>query len=187
MFRRSLLLFTAMALAALAVVAGPALSSKPYRPDAVDFELTVPNPTAKAASAKGMYTSPALKAPKRFNVVGMRWKGSAEDVHLELRVRKDGGAWTGWQEVEAAGDHAPDPGTGEKTIASASAPAWAGQADYVQFRAERPLPGAKLHFVNTTGTSTAKDRRVTALRTTINKGVAALSGAGQPNANAAEA
>jgi hypothetical protein len=188
MVRRTLLLFTAMALAALALVAGPAISSKPYRPHAVDFELAVPAPAAaKAAGAHGTYTSPALKAPKRFNVVGMRWKGSAEHAHLELRVRKEGGTWTDWQEVEAVGDHAPDPRTGEKSATSASAPAWAGQADYVQFRSERPLPGAKFHFVNTTGTATAKDRRVTAFRNTINKGVVALAGAGQPTANAAEA
>jgi hypothetical protein len=171
--KRTLLPLLALAGCALAVVAGPALSARPYRPAPVDFELAAPPVEPTAARAGREYVSAPLRAPKRFNVVGMRWRGSARNAHLHVRVRRDGGRWSRWAELDADTADGPDRGTGEPVV-SASAPAWAGHADWVQYRSERPLPAARLHFVNTTGTATAGERRLTALRRTVNSGVVAL-------------
>jgi hypothetical protein len=181
---RTLPLLAALIVTVLAVVAGPALSAKPYRPDPVDFELAAPAAEPTAASGDREYVSPPLRAPKRFNLVGFRWRGSGDHAHLRVRVKRDGGAWTKWQELEADTADGPDAGRGEPVRQGMSAPAWAGQADWIQYRSERRLPGARLHFVNTTGTATAADRRLTAFRRTVNGGVVAVLK--PPSAHAAE-
>ena len=134
--------------AAAVVAAAPAASAQPK---AHDFELSVPNPSAHAAQAGGSYKSPKLHAPGRFNTVGMRWRGGSARVELKMRVKKSGGKWTRWQAVESQSGDAPDPRTGEPTPYNVTAPAWAGQSDWVQFKANRPISGATFHFVEATG------------------------------------
>ena len=186
---RTLLLLAAVVVGALAAVAGPALSASPYRPDPVDFEIAAPTAKLNAARGHREYVSPKIRAPKRFNLVGLRWRGSAQDTHVRVRVRDGRGRWSHWHDLPAGPAEGPDAAGGEPIARAASAPAWAGQADWVQYRSERRLPGVRLHFVNTTGTATAADRRRTRLRKTINAGflkAAKLPGALVPNARAAE-
>ena len=147
-----LLAIAAALVCALAVLAGPALSGERWRPDPVDFELAPP--AGAAAAASGRVTSRPLRAPKRFNLVGLRWRGTAEPT-LALRVRKRGERWSRWQPLEAHADHNPDPRTGERGVA-ASDPLWVGEADEVQYRLSRRVPGLRLHFVNVQGTATAR-------------------------------
>src|SRR4051812_30781820 len=47
--------------------------------------------------------SPVLRAPRRFDLVGVRG-GPAE---LELRTRRRGGVWSPWAPLPAHGGHAP--------------------------------------------------------------------------------
>jgi hypothetical protein len=135
------LLATAAALIC-APVALPAVATaetgKPF-----DFEIA-PRPTATAAAAK--VVSPRLATARRFNLVGMRWLGTAEPA-ITVRVRRPGGGWSRWQEIEAHADHNPDPRRGER-MAAASDPLWVGSADAVQYRMSRPVQGLRLHFVN---------------------------------------
>ena len=182
---RTLPLLAALIVGVLATLAGPALSAKPYRPEPVDFELAASAAEPTVARGEREYVSPPLRAPKRFNLVGLRWRGTADHAHLRVRVKREGGRWTGWRELQTGSSEGPDRGRGERAVAGLSAPAWAGQADWVQYRSERRLPGARLHFVNTTGTATAADRRLTAFRRTVNGGVTALLT--PPSARAAEA
>ena len=161
------------ALAALLAVAAPALSARPYVPRPIDFELAAP-PGARAARP-GPVTSPPLRAPKRFNIVGLRWRGAGE-ARVSLRVRAAGGRWSPWRAVQAEPSDGPDPGRGEPARGGASAPLWAGQADWVQFRSSRALPGARLHFVNSTGTATAAERARTAVRRVASRGLMAVAG-----------
>ena len=118
----------------------------------------------KVSSARGdrEYVSPALRAPKRFN-----WSacaGAAAREHAHLRVR--GTRRRPLDPVARAADRerrGPRPRPRRAPPGSASAPAWAGQADWVQYRSERRLPGA-IHFVNTTArppATAAARRRVT--------------------------
>ena len=156
------LLASAAALALLlgiGLVAGPALSLSRYRPDSVDFELA-PGGSAKSA---------VVRAPKRFNLVGLRWRGAAKPG-IVLRTRTAGGRWSRWVRLETQGKDdpdGPDPGRGEPDVA-VSDPVWAGQADAVQYRLSRPVRGLRLHFVNVEGSATATDRFRTAIRRSVN-------------------
>ena len=131
------------------------------------------------AARAGRVLSPALRAPHRFNLVGLRWRGRAEP-RLTVRVRRDGRRWSRWQALEAHADHNPDPRSGERSVA-ASDPLWVGEADQVQYALSRRVPGLRLHFVNVNGTATAGERVTTALRRVANTAVgtvaAALGGA----------
>jgi hypothetical protein len=86
-------------------------------------------------------TSRVLRAPRRFDVLGVR---GARAVRLEVRVRRDAGQWSRWVPLAVHGDHAPDTGTGER----ASDPVWAGGCDELQLRAARaPRGRLRMHFV----------------------------------------
>jgi hypothetical protein len=88
-------------------------------------------------------TSRVLRAPRRFDVLGVR---GPRAVHgrLEVRVRRRGGRWSPWVALAVHGDHAPDTGSGER----ASDPVWAGGCDELQLRAPGPLRAKlRVHFV----------------------------------------
>src|SRR5687767_5330926 len=126
--------------AVLAITAAPALSVRPYVPAPVDFEMAAPARTATVAAA-GRVVSPVLRAPKRFNLAGLRWRGHRH-VDVALRARREGGRWSRWTPVGSHGEDGSDP-------------AWFGDADYIQYRLSRRVPGVRIHFVNALGTSTA--------------------------------
>ena len=168
------LLLSAAVLVCVAAVAvtSPALSADRWRPSAVDFELA---PKASAAAAGGAVRSRALRAPRRFNLVGLRWRGRSEP-RIALRVRSRGGRWSRWAALDAHAEHRPDAGSGERSAAGASAPLWVGEADHVQYRLSRRVPGLRLHFVNVKGSGTAGERVRTAVSRTANAAVGSLAG-----------
>ena len=108
------------------------------------------------AASAGRVRSAPLRAPARFNLVGLRWRGRSEPS-VAVRVRRDGGAWSRWKSLEAHADHNPDPRRGERSVA-ASDPLWVGEADALQYRLSRRVPGLRLHFVNVNGTATPAER-----------------------------
>ncbi len=67
-----------------------------------------------------------------------------------MRIRRPGRGWSRWQALEAHSDHAPDPGTGERSRRSTD-PLWVGRADGVQYQLSRRVSGLRLHFVNVAG------------------------------------
>jgi hypothetical protein len=156
---------------AMAAVAAPALSGARWRPQPLDFELA---PPAGAQAAGGDVVSRPLRAPRRFNLVGLRWRGRAEP-RVAVRVRRSGRRWSRWLALDSHAEHGPDPSRGERTV-GASAPLWAGDADQVQYRLSRRVPGLRLHFVNVKGTATAADRARTALRRAANGAAVAVAG-----------
>ena len=89
----------------------------------VDFERAAPAGRASAT----------LTTPRPFNLVGLRWRGSARP-DIELRVLRHGGRWGRCQHL---GAHAQ----------GGSDPAWVGRARTVQYRLGRRVPGLRLHFV----------------------------------------
>jgi hypothetical protein len=155
----ALLVCTALALAA------PGLSTRAYVPDVVEFELSVPPRPAGVAASDGFVSSP-IDTPKRFNLVGLSWRGSAEPA-IAVRARRDGDEWTRWTPATGDGKR----GHGRST----SAPVWVGEADWVQYRMSRGVPGLKLHFVNTTGTATATDRLLTGIRRVAHAAVVSVA------------
>jgi hypothetical protein len=106
---------------------------------AADFELA---PAAlHAAAADRPVTSAPLRAPQRFDLVGLRWSSGGAAPVVRVRVRRDGHAWSRWFNL-APGDSGP----------RASDPLWTGGADVVQYRLSHAVRGLRLHFVNARGT-----------------------------------
>jgi hypothetical protein len=133
------------------LLAGAAQAS----PGASDFEMRGPAAGAVAAGT-GAYRSHVLRAPRRFDLVGMRWRGRLHPT-ISLRARKAGGSWTKWTRVPSDPDDAPDGGV----HGGFSAPVWTGDADLVQYKLSRRVPGLRLHFVDVPSST----RRALAART----------------------
>jgi hypothetical protein len=131
---------------ALALGAATSLSSLLARPLAA-----FPRDAPARPSAFGMDVGPAdfegvtsrvLRAPRRFDVLGVR--GARAVRGLEVRVRRGGGRFSPWVPLAVHGDHAPDTGSGER----ASDPVWAGGCDELQLRAAAPPKAPlRMHFV----------------------------------------
>src|SRR5918996_126534 len=159
-------------LGGFALVAAPALSLRPYMVGAVDFERGIPKakriskPAVAAARAAHpgekppRWTSPAIEAPHRFDLVGV----AREMREVEIRAREHGGRWSEWVEQED--------GT----------PIYVDGADQVQVRAAF-RPRGRMHFVNVSGTSGGlADRLLNSARRAIN--TAFISVASTPVAQA---
>jgi hypothetical protein len=158
----------------LVALASPALSLREYRPDVVEFEMPAPATGLGSSDVHG-FVSREVRAPKRFDLVGFSWEGDAQPA-IALRVRRDGGTWSAWTPVPSHADGAPDPQSDERGPGRVSQPVWAGQSDSIQYRFSKRPPGLRLHFINTTGTSTTFDRVQTKVRGLANDGVIALAG-----------
>jgi hypothetical protein len=162
--RTRLLALLAVALCvALAWVAAPALSLRPYMPAAVDFEQRlpaamrmagpIPDDHARAAAAEPGWISPVVEAPHEFDLVGI----AKEMRAVQIRARDQGGEWSEWVE-SAAGD-----------------PVYFGGADELQVRADF-RPAGTLHYVNVSGTAGgAADRALNEVRGAINSAVISVA------------
>jgi N-acetylmuramoyl-L-alanine amidase len=116
------------ALAAAAVSLRPAVPALASGDDHV-FELELDGVRATAASAGGWHTTPVLRAPRRFDLVGLVWaRGSHAEAQLRARLR--GGRWTRWVTLHPLGDHGPDRGP----LPAGTDPAFVGAADELQLR-----------------------------------------------------
>jgi hypothetical protein len=133
------------AAATLVCVLIPGSAALAAGPRPVDFELAPGASATASTAAGGGVVSRPLETPRRFNLVGLRWRGRAE-LDVELRVRRTG-RWSRWEHLDAHADHNPDPRRGERR-AVASDPIWVGRAGAVQYRLSRPAPGLRLHFVD---------------------------------------
>ena len=160
----------------LGAVAAPALSLRPWRAEPVDFSLT-PSPDAvlgkSSARGAGLVSQP-LRAPKRFNLVGLTWSDGRAEPGVAVRTRRDDGEWSAWATLNAHSADGPDPGA-EPRARGASAPSWVGEADWVQYRVSERPRGLRLHFVNVEGTATAADRARSAVRRVASTGAATLA------------
>jgi hypothetical protein len=142
MLRRRLNRREALGLGAAAVAAGAVRPRAAFaRAPAALFELAIEGEGARA-SAAGWRTTRVLRAPRRFDLMGLRWaRGSRLDA--QVRVRRQGGSWSRWAALHPAGDHRPDgadapPGTD---------PAWTGAADLFQLRLRGHAHGLRARFV----------------------------------------
>ena len=150
---------------ALAWVAAPALSLRPYISGAVDFESAIPAAKRMAPAAVASvrsahprqkaprWISPPIRAPHPFDLVGV----AREMRTVQIRVRDGDGHWSDWVDQ--------DDGT----------PIYVGGADTAQVRA--PFrPHGQLHFVNVSGTSGGPiDRLVNSAGHAINAAVISVA------------
>src|SRR3954447_14849434 len=145
------------AVAALCLLGAVAAPAHPLH--AADFELAPAAPAVHAAG--GGYVSRPLRAPRRFDLLGMRWRGSAKPA-ISVRVRERGGHWSRWAELDVDPGDAPDPEEG--TSRGITAPLWTGASNWVQYRLSRSVPGLRIHFVSSTGTA---GHRATAAQSSV--------------------
>ena len=155
----------ALTLGAALALAAPGLSARPFVPEVVEFELAAPPAPAGVAAGSG-FVSPPVKAGKRFNLVGLSWRSGTTPA-IALRARREGDDWSRWTPVGEDGVRSP--------ARSTSSPVWVGEADWVQYRMSRQVPGLRLHFVNSTGTATAEDRLLNGLRRAVNSAVISIA------------
>jgi hypothetical protein len=101
------------------------------------FGLDVPGAAFRGGRATGV-----LRAPRRFDLLGVRGAG-VHGAGLEVRTRRTGAAWSPWVSFGHGAGHAPDGGG----VHAASDPVWAGGADELELRSARPLGGLRVHFV----------------------------------------
>lgn len=145
-------------------LAAPALSSRPFVPRAVEFEQAL-DARGWTRAAADRWHSPAIRAPKRFDLIGLRWRAAGAPGAVHIRVRDAQAGWGRWTQMAAG--HTGGGGT---------EPVWAGGADAYQLRVARRPRGLRARFVNATGSATAADRLRTALRRVAHGALAALAG-----------
>jgi hypothetical protein len=108
-----------------------------------------------SASGAGWRTTRVLAAPRRFDLIGLRWaRGSRAEA--QVRTRRRGGAWTRWAALHVMGDHGPD---GARAIAGTD-PAFVGAADEFQLRLRGNPRALRARFVRALPTASVA-RRVT--------------------------
>jgi hypothetical protein len=118
--------------------AAPAIAA---RPESL-FEMSLDGAVEARASTAGWRTTPVLRAPRRFDLVGLVWaRGS--DAQAQLRARRRGGRWTDWVSLHTMGDHGPDRGR----MPAGTDPAFVGAADEFQLRLRGAPSALRARFV----------------------------------------
>ena len=137
--RRRLNRREAIGLGAAALAAGALRPRSALAAGTSLFELSLDEGAAHVA---GWRTTPVLRAPRRFDLIGLRW---ARGGHLDaqVRARRRGGGWTPWLSLPGAGDHAPD---GARAPAGTE-PAYTGAADLFQLRLRGSARNLRARFV----------------------------------------
>jgi hypothetical protein len=120
----------------------------------LDFE-----PLAASAAGAGWRTTRVLRAPRRFDLIGLRWaRGSRAEA--QVRARRRGGRWTEWAALHVMGDHGPD---GARAVAGTD-PAFVGAADEFQLRLRGNPRALRARFVRALPTATLARRLTERLR-----------------------
>ena len=129
------------ALAAATAGLRPAVPALAARPDAL-FEMRLDGATGARAASAGWWTTGVIRAPRRFDLMGLVWE---RDSHAEaqMRARRRGGRWTRWVALHPSGDHGPDRG---RTPAGTD-PAFVGAADEFQLRVRGAPRALRARFV----------------------------------------
>jgi hypothetical protein len=156
--RRPLTRRQALQAGAVVAAAGalrPAAPTFAARPALFELDLAdLGDGGASAASAGGWRTSAVLRAPRRFDLVGLRWaRGSRAEAMV--RARRRGGRWTRWAHLHELGDHGPD---GGRRGPAGTDPAFVGAADELQLRLRGTPRGLRARFVRAVPTATAAQR-----------------------------
>jgi hypothetical protein len=99
------------------------------------FELALDDHSAHAATTTWR-TSAVIDAPRRFDLVGLRWRGRST-LQAQVRTRRHGGRWTEWFPLPPS-HGAGVPGTD---------PAFRGAADELQPRMRGAARHLRLRFV----------------------------------------
>ena len=130
---------------------------------------------ASAAGAGGWWTSPVLRAPRRFDLIGLRWANGSH-AEAQVRARRRGGKWTRWVTLHPTGDHGPDRGR----VPAGTDPAFTGAADEYQLRLRGAPRALRARFVRALPTATVARRLARRLRNRRGARAAKVPQAGAP-------
>jgi hypothetical protein len=89
----------------------------------------------------------SAKAPERFNLVGLHWRGEGT---VEFRTRALGGRWSGWHPAAPEAEDRPDVGTGERGREASwnlGNPWWVGPSDRIEYRTRGAVRRLRAFFV----------------------------------------
>ena len=107
--------------------------------EAVD--VAIPLPPSSFRRRRGLLTTRPLRAPRRLDVLGFRWR-APRDARLELRTRRRG-RWSKWVALPSAADHGPDRATRPRATEAAAV----GGARVFQLRATHPVHDLHAHGI----------------------------------------
>jgi hypothetical protein len=124
------------------------------------FELDLDGELTAAAASAGWRTTRVLRAPRRFDLIGLRWARSSR-AEAQVRARRRGGEWTRWAALHPTGDHGPDRG---RQAPAGTDPAFVGAADEFQLRLRGNPRGLRARFVRALPTATVARRAGDRLR-----------------------
>jgi N-acetylmuramoyl-L-alanine amidase len=125
------------------------------RPAVFELDLT----REQASAAGGWRTTKVILAPRRFDLIGLRWaRGSSAEV--EVRARRRRGEWTPWVKLHTARGHGPD----HSRAPAGTDPAFTGTADEFQLRLRGNPRALRARFVRALPTATAAQRLSERLR-----------------------
>jgi hypothetical protein len=134
---RKLLVFSAVAVAALPLQALPASAEAP------------PSPQVLSAPVPGGASS-TVELPGRVDMAGVSYTG-APGTDVELRASDDGTTWTPWTDLGDGAAEGPDRQSEEFASSSrrTTQPVWTGAARYVQVRGD--VTDVEVHGVDVKG------------------------------------
>jgi N-acetylmuramoyl-L-alanine amidase len=153
--RRRLNRREAIGLGAAALAGGALRPRSAFAAGTSLFELKIDEGAAHVA---GWRTTNVLHAPRRFDLMGLRWARGGT-LEAQVRARRRRGSWTPWMPLHRSGDHAPD---GARAPAGTE-PAYTGAADVFQLRLRGSARGLRARFVRAQPTARAA-RHVTGRR-----------------------
>jgi flagellar hook assembly protein FlgD len=87
------------------------------------------------------------RAPLRFNMVGLHWRGSGS---VSFRTRSVSGAWSTWQPARPEAEDLPDRDTGEARAGRGwklGNPYWTGPADAIAYRVTGEATRLRAFFI----------------------------------------
>jgi hypothetical protein len=116
------------------------------RPRVDEFGMAVRTAAVARTAAFGMRVTSAVLSPaRRFDLVGLRWRGAGELEGGRLRTRVNG-RWRRWVPLASAGDHGPDRGP----LLKGTDAVWTGGAEALQLSWRSAPEGMRLRFVRVT-------------------------------------
>jgi N-acetylmuramoyl-L-alanine amidase len=112
-------------------------------PAAAQAEATIVSRDVPLAGER----APAAQQPKRFNLVGLHWRGPG---HVEFRTRSLGGRWSGWRDAAPEAEDLPDARTAERSRRGSwrlGNPWWVGSSDRIEYRLRGRVTRLRAFFV----------------------------------------
>jgi flagellar hook assembly protein FlgD len=108
----------------------------------------------------GLSAREVRRAPLRFNMVGLHWRGSGT---VSFRTRAVSGVWSEWQPARPEAEDLPDRGTSEARARHGwklGNPYWTGAANAIEYRLAGDVRQLRAFFVWSGPESTAPQRSI---------------------------